>query len=252
MLQIGFATLYTPPRKISDLGNISPLWLGDALTLSGDTRLYIKAVSYAELIAECLCTTIGSAIGLPVAKTYVVRDPNKLLNKNFIIGSEDADIPSFKRHYSMANSQQKQALHNELANWSQLHEAAMFDEWIANPDRNTGNFLWDGGEQWCLIDHAHALWTTSKTTEHNAPFKNILVDLINLLYKDIGSAKLKKILPIEIPKYQSIDVKKVIQAARCAEIGCVAEAENKLSLLVSRINAMPGLLARHSKQQELF
>ncbi|MDP2715514.1 HipA family kinase [Rheinheimera sp.] len=252
MQQIGFATLYTAPRKISDLGNISPLWLGDALTHTGDTRLYIKEVSYQELIAECLCTTIGSAVGLPITQTYVVRDPNNLLNATYIIGSEDADMPSFKRHWSLADQVQQHAIIAALANWRQLHDAALFDEWIANPDRNTGNFLWDGGDNWHLIDHARALWTTTPTEDATAAFENILANLVKGIQNEFGIAQLKKKLTTEMPKYQEIDTAKVLQAARCSEIGCVAEAQNKLISLVARINALPGLIARHSEQQELF
>lgn len=252
MLQIGFATLYTEPRKISDLGNVSPLWLGDAITASGDARLYIKQVTYQELIAECLCTTIGSAVGLPVTQTYVVRDPKNLLNAVYIIGSEDADMPSFKRHWSLADNMQKKALENVLANWRQLHEAALFDEWIANPDRNIGNFLWDGGDNWQLIDHARALWTTTPAHDSATAFNNILASLVKCVQNEIGIAQLKKKLATELPKYQDINTSQVMQAARCSEIGCIAEAQNKLISLVARINALPALVGRHSEQQELF
>lgn len=252
MQQIGFATLYTAPRRISDLGNVSPLWLGDAITQTGDARLYIKEVTYQELIAECLCATIGSAVGLPVTQTYIVQDPKNLLNASYIIGSEDADMPSFKRHWSLAHNAQQQAIITALSNWRQLHEAALFDEWIANPDRNTGNFLWDGGDNWHLIDHARAVWTTTPTEDATAAFDNILADLVKGIQNEFGIAQLKKKLGTEIPKYKEIDTNKVLQSARCPEIGCVAEARNKLISLVARINALPALIGRHSEQQELF
>lgn len=252
MLQIGFATLYTTPRKIDDLGNISPLWLGDALTTTGDVRLFLKEVPYSELIAECLCATIGSALGLPVLQTYVVHDPHNFLQASYLIGSEDADMPSFKRHLSLSDQHQIEFSKAALAKWRQLHEAALFDEWIANPDRNTGNFLWDGGEQWNLIDHGRALWTTTPTAAPGDHFQNILAEIIKLVYQEIGIAQVKRKLAIELPKYQNIDTEKILLAARCAETGCVAEAQNKLVLLVERLNALPALIARYSEQPELF
>jgi len=251
-MQIGFATLHTEPRKVIGLGNISNLWLGDAITVAGEARLYIKEVSYQELIAECLCAIIGSYIGLPVVQTYIVRDPQNYLNSTYIIGSEDADMPSFKRHWSLADQVQQQEIVSALANWRQLHDVALFDEWIANPDRNTGNFLWDGGDNWHLIDHARALWTTTPAQDATAAFDNILASLVKGIQNEFGIAQLKKKLSTEMPKYQEIDTAKVLQAARCSEIGCVVEAQNKLISLVARINAMPSLIARHSEQQELF
>ncbi|CAM3899819.1 HipA family kinase [Rheinheimera salexigens] len=252
MLQIGFATLYTTPREVTDLGNISPLWLGDAITATGDTRMYLKGVTYSELIAECLCTTIGSALGLPVTQTYIIKDPHKLLNEKYILGSEDADMPSFKRHMSMADQAQKQAMWHGLKNWGQLYESALFDEWIANPDRNAGNFLWDGGEHWYLIDHARALWTTNSNNKPHDVAKNILADIIKGFYEEVGVAQLKRKLVYEIPKYQNLCSQKIMLAARCTELDCVETAENKLISLVTRINAMPNLVARHSEQWDLF
>ncbi|MBV2127949.1 HipA family kinase [Arsukibacterium indicum] len=252
MLQIGFATLYTTPRKITNLGNICPLWLGDAVTNNGDARLYLKEVTYQELIAECLCTTVGSVIGLPVLQTYVVRDPQNLLNAKYLLGSEDAEMPSFKRHLSLADKSQQKELLAALVTWRQLHESAVFDEWIGNSDRNTGNFLWDGGNQWHLIDHGRALWTTRTADDPAEPFQNILADIIKGIYQEIGIAQLKKTMVGELVKYQEVDTTKVLLASRCSELGCVAEAQSKLISLVSRINSMPALIARHSDQQELF
>lgn len=252
MLQIGFATLYTEPRKISDMGNISPLWLGDAITQVGERRLFIKEVTYQELVAECLCTTLGSVIGLPVIQTYVVRDPYHLLKAKFLVGSDDAEIPSFNRHWSMADKAQQGFLINALYNWNKLNETAVFDEWIANPDRNTGNFLWDGGDEWHLIDHGRALWATNPNAPATAPFDNILAAIINGISQEIGIADLKRTLKREEPKYQAIQPANIIAAAKCTEIGCVSDAQNKLISLISRINALPNLLSRHGKQQELF
>lgn len=252
MLQIGFATLYTPPRKIIENAGISPLWLGDALTSAGDVRIYLKEVTYPELIAECLCATLGSAIGLPMLQTYVVNDPNKMLKATYLIGSEDAEMPSFKRHISLADEQQRQFILEALIIWKQLHESALFDEWTANSDRNTGNFLWDGGEEWHLIDHGRALWTTTSSNDSSAVFPNILAGIIKSVYQETGIAQLKRKMIAELPKYQEIDPDKVLSAARCSEIGCVSESQNKLVSLVNRINLMPGLIARHSDQPELF
>lgn len=252
MLQIGFATLYTEPRRVTEYAGISPLWLGDALTNTGDVRIYLKEVTYPELIAECLCATLGSAIGLPVLQTYVVRDPDNILKASYLIGSEDADMPSFKRHLQFADKIQQQAMVVALTSWRQLHESALFDEWTANPDRNTGNLLWDGGDEWHLIDHGRALWTTTSVNDSSAIFTNIFAGIIKNVYQELGIAQLKKKMAIELPKYQAIETDKILLASRCSEIGCVTESQNKLVSLVKRINMMPGLVARHSDQPELF
>ncbi len=58
-----------------------------------------------------------------------------------------------------------------VSRWPLLPHVAVFDELIANPDRNKGNLLFDGKGGFLLIDHGHAI--------HGGPFDNYLMRLIS-------------------------------------------------------------------------
>lgn len=81
MEAIGFATLYTKPRRLEGQDNVSEVWVADALTHEGDVRLYVKKTSKEEIMAECLASLLAKSLGLPVAKAYIVTDPGDLLGE---------------------------------------------------------------------------------------------------------------------------------------------------------------------------
>lgn len=250
MQSIGLATLYTSPRPITGFdGNTSELWLGDAVSQSGDVRLYIKKVTPYEMVAECVCAVIGSAVDMPVLPTYIVKDPDNLLQSGLLLGSVDADIPSFKR---TVNQQGNHIAIAALQSWQSIFEAAIFDELIVNSDRNIGNFLWDGHEAWHLIDHGRAFWSLTDKFSPTDIVKNILADLIRVSQYDIGIARMKGKLVAETEKYQALDVNEIKQNSLWPAFKGVQDIDNRLLCLIDRINHLPALLARHSAQPGLL
>lgn len=250
MQSIGLATLYTSPRCITGHdGNTSELWLGDALTNEGDVRLYLKKVTPFEMVAECLCVVLGASVGLPVLPTYLVQDPDNLLKSGVLLGSLDAQIPSFKR---VVQLQGNDAAVAAIKSWQTIYEAAIFDELILNSDRNTGNLLWDGSEQWHLIDHGRAFWSLTMNYSPDDIVKNILADLIRLTQADIGIARMKSKLAVETAKYQALDVNKIKQNSLWPVFSGIQNVDSRLLCLIDRINHLPSLLARHSAQPGLL
>jgi len=79
-----------------------------------------------------------------------------------IFASADTGTPSLKRRLTENGAN---AFADLFATWKQWDVAAIFDEWIANPDRHTGNLLVEGPDKVWLIDHSHALtgpnWTAA-------------------------------------------------------------------------------------------
>ena len=75
-----------------------------------------------------------------------------------------------------------------MMNWGQYPEAAVFDEWLANLDRNYSNMLFRANVIW-LIDHADALGGTAGalyplTEIARMPFANQLLDDIKNDFTD--------------------------------------------------------------------
>ena len=250
MEPIGFATLYLQPGPVADLGNVTPLWHGDALTPTGEVRLYIKRAPRDEVLAECLCAVLGSALHLPIPRAFLVLDPVGWLGGGVLIGSEDAGFPSLKHHLAC----QLADLPAALATWPQLHTAALFDEWIANPDRNQGNLLWDAADQWLLIDHARALgaWPPgSPVPAPTEPIANQLAAVVTAIEGDLGTPRLRKLASPFGQRCRTFDHQQTLEAARCQTLGMVERATLALSFLAKRIDCLPALLARHGRQGEL-
>lgn len=253
MEPVGFATLNFTPRPITGLGNVAPLWLGDAITHGGEVaRLYMKQASRLQMLSECLCAVIGSELSLPIPKAYLVADPNAYLGGGVLIGSEDAGTPSLK-HYIEINDP---VVAQMLARWQSLPRAALFDEWTLNWDRNQGNLLWDGATQWALIDHAAALGAMPEGEGHPSPpdapvpvpsarAGNQLARFISAQHGDLGFARLRKQLPGFRDECQLLDTDELLEGSRCQALDALARAQHALCCLQDRLPHLPGLIARH-------
>src|SRR5207249_615328 len=155
-----------------------------------------------RLIGEIVCALLGRATGLRVPKPFLVRVNRADLPQStkwdasekarLCFGSEDAKVLSLKRRVNVTNAAQMRSI---AIWWNQLRESAafkrmaLFDEWVANHDRNLGNILWDG-EPW-LIDHANALtgpdWKLADLQPDTMKFTNVLLSdsYVNTLRQDV-------------------------------------------------------------------
>lgn len=258
MEPVGLATLTIVPRRAHGLGNKSPLWLGNALTTSGEmARLYLKRAAPLEMLSECLCAVLASALGLPVCKVYLVQDPLPHLDGELLIGSEDAGAPSLRQRLAVQDA----AVIDALIQWRQLHAAALFDEWCLNWDRNQGNLLWDGAH-WALIDHGAALGAMDPTTgaavaqDTAVPLAgsvvaNQLARLIAGTQGQAGVARISAQIARHAATCDNLDHGAVVTAARCDILGMSARAQHALSCLAERLDHLPRLLSRHGAQGEL-
>ncbi|MFD2112048.1 HipA family kinase [Thiorhodococcus fuscus] len=238
------------PRPVKDLGNVSELWHGDVLTHAGDIRVYLKRATNEEILSECLCAVIGRALELPIPRAYLVHDPQRLLGGGILIGSEDAGMRSWKHFIDAAYL----TAINGLSDWPMLHDVAVFDEWIANPDRNTGNILWDQVTGWALIDHARSLgaWPPSRPVPPpSAEVRNLLAEIIHQLPGELEPKRLEKLAQTRSQSYRRIDSQKAHEASRCAMIGMAERAREALSFLGARATLLPSLMERHNPQTSL-
>ncbi|MEW6563296.1 MAG: HipA family kinase [Pseudomonadota bacterium] len=180
METVELATLLGKPQRISDLGNVSPLWKANVIigTLECLT-VWMKKLSAQQLLAECVCAVIGRSIGMPIPRPFLVYDEKGFageVNSLPFFAMEDAKHPSVRRWLARTDDP---VIWEALLRWASIQECALFDEWVANIDRNQGNLLYDGVGDFMMIDHAHALGGASEPyslPHHTDCVRNIIAD----------------------------------------------------------------------------
>lgn len=143
---------------------VNETYRGPIKTNSGTSFAYVKLLDEKQLTNELVASVLGRAIGLPIPAGFIVLvsradypDSEFLAavgrEHAFAFGVESIGHPDLKRRMKLDGDA---AVEQLLKSWSGWCDAMVFDEWIANGDRNAGNLLIGGpGEVW-LIDHGHA------------------------------------------------------------------------------------------------
>lgn len=158
----------TPARALpgakklsSDLSGINPTYVGLLDTGSQAVEAYIKVLTPRQLINEIITAVLGHTLSLPMPKGFIVLagpndgygDPAPFLAdgpERLLFASEAAPGGVWRPVKRVSPYPLKYFLE-----WVGLPVTVCFDEWIANVDRNTGNFLFDGAGKFLLIDHSH-------------------------------------------------------------------------------------------------
>jgi hypothetical protein len=147
---------------------------------------FVKILGDPEIAVESICSTLGRALALPMPRPLIVRiDPGvlpgfELPKATIAFATEDVAHPSLKRLIA-----QNRATLQTLARCRVAPNVGAFDEWTANNDRNVGNILFDGTEEFTFIDHGRAFFENI-TADQPASF-NKLLQLIRLLCDDEGA-----------------------------------------------------------------
>lgn len=143
-------------------------------------------------------------MGLPIPKPIIVKvTAESLLDDmpngatSLAFGSLDAGYPSFRRHLNNPSSQAV------LAEFNKSFDVGVFDEWIANADRNVGNILFDGGKSFFFIDHELSIPESMSFDE--AASDNQLIRCLYSLKSEFEKHKLKRDVQLNIaPLYSEI------------------------------------------------
>ncbi len=187
--------------------NQNQVWKAFVQLENREIIAYVKLLETPrQLYVECLCAIIGRYLGLPIPMPILVlfTPESKIGGINGIrygFGSEEVNYPSFRR-YLGKNKVIPDDLRKKLIEYPKLTELALFDEWIANWDRNVGNILFDGGNNFYFIDHEHAI---AKDINKDKPAKNN--QIVTEFFKDKSEfEKFKLIKTIEpfISKYKEL------------------------------------------------
>ncbi|KJV08010.1 HipA family kinase [Methylocucumis oryzae] len=160
---------------------------------------YAKKLNELEFWVEVMASLLGIELGLPIPEPIAAVDENN----DVWFASVDMKYPDLTRRLSTANPQAYTQLIHKIANWSEIQKAIQFDEWIANDDRNAGNILYDGGNQFYLIDHNRAMRLPFAP---DAPIRNVLLNIRLATIKkedDLGRQRLKQQLHMTLQSFDS-------------------------------------------------
>lgn len=139
-----------------------------------EPHAFVKVLPAEQLFAETLSASIGRHFGLPIPLTALVLARGEAIGRGSGKCIALASIDGGARPIGRLTSSDE-AL-RRLNTWANKHAAAVFDELIANQDRNLRNLLLGSdGEIW-LIDHEEALASTAANASH--AIRNHLLQLL--------------------------------------------------------------------------
>lgn len=242
------ATLLNPDER-----GVNETFIGFLDAASGRHRAYIKILTGKQLINELVSTTFGRAVGLPIPQGYLVRVlpeelPDSILLRNygneiFAFGSRAMDIPDLKRRIKADGDHIVAAL---FATWKDWDKAMVFDEWIANIDRNSGNLLIGNPDEVWLIDHSHCFTGPDWNPTDLAPEKcytNHIADSIipSLNLPERMALKTKTIQFAEICKL--VDTNSALNASLASTFMEVGELQALQDFLQLRVAELASLIS---------
>jgi hypothetical protein len=121
----------------------------------------LKRVSRQEVEAEYLAAKLLMAWGLAVPEPFLVME-----GSSAYFASADVGYPNLKKRFGFESTADARVKAEVIAKMSKivcsfasLPRAIVCDEVLKNTDRNLGNILWDGNQEW-WIDHARTFDVT--------------------------------------------------------------------------------------------
>lgn len=176
---------------INDKG-VNETFVGLIETSTEHHRAYIKVLDSRQLVNELVCSTLGRAIGLPIPEGFIVRARSSDLPESanlanhqgeaLIFACADVGHPSLKRRLAQDGNEYAQLL---LKTWKEWDTTAIFDEWIANPDRHPGNLLIETANKVWLIDHSHAFTGPNWNTADLMPERTVKNQVADVVFPEL-------------------------------------------------------------------
>lgn len=229
-------------------------------TPGGKTRAYVKLLGKKALINELVSMLLGRASGLPIPDGLLVTVSAKDypdspflhsqgLQSTIAYGSVSADAPSLARRYSVENDDDEEDAFNALlATWDGWQEAAVFDEWIANGDRHSGNLLLGAKNVIWLIDHSHAFKGPNWHFNDLRPStytKNQLAAHVERVMTQSQKYQFKKLINSQISTYKNIPTDEVIDGSKASAFLSTEDVDALSRFISERLDKLPDLLASH-------
>jgi hypothetical protein len=241
--------------------NTTETWKAPIQTESGQTVAFLKMIQPNSLISEFACALIGRALGLNIPKPFLVRVTRKELPGSsdwkdttdssewcrLTFALEDGGHPSLRKWFTHDWSKNNSALNAILLTWSAYRETALFDEWIANTDRNIGNILFNGTDDFVLIDHGRALtgehWKAANLLDPAVAVQNILVTAKVGALSHLEKYQWRQAANSEAHRYKTIDFSCLADDCMMVEYAESTDADAACMFLQNRVENMITLIS---------
>lgn len=190
--------LSADPVADKDLLGKNNLFYGLARFQGGQQQhAYIKVLPPKRMYAEVLCSTIGRALGLPMAYTalLVARGSMVGINADRVICLASVDTAAMP----ISRIVRQDEIADKLNKWAHIRTAIVFDELVANADRHLRNVLLGADGKLWLIDHEEAI-DEPLSAPHRAICNHLLIKMIEDLgdfeRRRSGQMLGEKVLPV--------------------------------------------------------
>lgn len=107
------------------------------------------ALPVDEITREFFSACVASLLDLPVPSQYLVLDES---TGTVMYACGFLNHPNLCQLFGQDNLLLEDVI-NKLYSWKSFSKTEVFDELIQNTDRNLGNILWAGDQDYVLIDH---------------------------------------------------------------------------------------------------
>ncbi|MFG0430316.1 HipA family kinase [Serratia liquefaciens] len=237
---IEIATLLPGAEPFSD-SNINQTWKGHVRTATDTVVVFAKIIDPREICVESFCATLGRQLGIPIPKPFLILADSSTLNvvpegqHALMFGSEDAAYPSFRRYANCVESYEK------LQNFKASLDVGVFDEWIANHDRNVGNILYDGGDDFLFIDHGLAI--PQGLQAHTPASDNNILRVLFAIKSEMEKFRdLRTTSQTITPMYRSLNLEEIMISTQASRFIPDAVIKEILSFLTDRLSSMETLI----------
>ncbi|WP_332852674.1 HipA family kinase [Duganella sp. S19_KUP01_CR8] len=236
-------------------------------TPTGKVSAYVKLVGNTTLANEVVSTLLGRGAGLPIPKGYFVHvsaqdyPESKFLKGQRLLstiayGSTNANALSFTRQFHIINDDDEaDAFVRLFPLWPTWRDAVVFDEWIANCDRNVGNLLIGADNEVWLIDHSHAFtgpnWQGCMLRS-GAYTKNRVAEHVGRCVTIKEKYSLGKHVNNLAGKFKQLQVSEIIDASGVNHLLSDVDVQALKRFLSERIELLPAKIANHVDIPNLF
>lgn len=231
------------------------LWIGDAFDpLTPDAAaipVYVRLGKAGALVAELVCGCLARAMQLPAPEVFLISIPAGHLPDSKLASTKGPTLCVGTR--DIGGNSFTQLLHRNgnaaiplLRQWPDLHKVVAFDEWLANPDRNTGNLIYVA-QTLHIIDHAEAFGGSSRelfplAELTDTSFTNLLADMFTTFPPESRSELLDKVQTWILESANSLNVQAVVTSA-LTSLWNTPEQDNELvNFIKARLTITHSLL----------
>ena len=268
-----FGFVETTPVRNSD--GVTTNYFGVFLSADGNLlEGYMKALGPRPLLRELLANALARLLRLRVPDPHLVICPPQVMSVpealpapptagrvgRLLFATETAGI-SYARLNPQPNldgfptdvamkifTEAAEHLPILLRNWASLDTAILFDEWIANDDRNLGNFLLTDDDDICLIDHERAFGGQEANFDDLAPELPSINSFLQWGYGEIGTEANRRRLADAVHDSAALVPRDHVEAAvakawkAAAEIMDAGRSADAIHFLLERWPLMDNLL----------